>query len=197
MRIRLLVMMLVVALGSIHAEDSTNNRDLQDPSRIFIGAGIGFLGAEVSAGYQYYFPNYIDNKWRQGVRGFGVVGYGLDMNSNTSVITDNGSKQTHKETNIANSFPMLACVEYTLEFTPKAKKVWGVFTGVGAGVAPSVIKNLSSINGTSEPSTTTSAFGFAWDARIGVSLSIDSNKHRFELSGGWIQYIGLHYVFYL
>lgn len=158
-----------LAFGTLQAENAAKSNDSQGYGKFFIGAGATFLGgemhfgAEALAGYQYYFPKeyYIADKFRQGVRGYGVVGYGFWGNSNTDWDGDKWSYTTH-------SFPILAFVDYTLDFTPKEKYVWGIFGGIGL-----------------------------WAVRTGGSLTID-NKHRFELSfGAGYQYLGLRYMLFL
>ena len=187
-----------LAFGILQAENAAKSNDSQGYGKFFIGAGATFLGgemyfgAEALAGYQYYFPKeyYIVDKFRQGIRGYGVVGYGFWSDSYTYYDGDKWSYTTH-------SFPILAFVDYTLDFTPKEKYVWGIFGGIGLGVVPIIHSYTSrSIYGLGSSGSATN-FDVGWAVRTGGSLTID-NKHRFELSlGGGYQYVGLRYMLFL
>ena len=187
-----------LAFGTLQAENAAKSNDSQGYGKFFIGAGATFIGdsmyvgAEALAGYQYYFPKeyYIADKFRQGIRGYGVVGYGFWSDSHTYYYGDKWSYTTH-------SFPILAFVDYTLDFTPKEKYVWGIFGGIGLGVVPIIHSYTSrSIYGLGSSGSATN-FDVGWAVRTGGSLTID-NKHRFELSfGAGYQYVGLRYMLFL
>ena len=190
-----------LAFGTLQAENTTKSNDSQGYGKFFIGAGATFfgwraqVGAEALAGYQYYFPKeyYIADKFRQGIRGYGIVGYGFYGDSQTSTYGNKGSYTTH-------SFPILAFVDYTLDFTPKEKYVWGIFGGIGLGALPRYDAHTyidREYAGKYNSSGSATNFDFGWAVRTGGSLTID-NKHRFELSfGAGYQYLGLRYMLFL
>ncbi|WP_407379368.1 outer membrane beta-barrel protein [Helicobacter sp.] len=187
-----------LAFGILQAENAAKSNDSQGYGKFFIGAGATFfgwkaqVGAEALAGYQYYFPKeyYIVDKFRQGIRGYGVVAYGFYGDGGTDFDGNKYSQALH-------SFPILAFVDYTLDFTPKEKYVWGIFGGIGLGVVPIIHSYTSrSIYGLGSSGSATN-FDVGWAVRTGGSLTID-NKHRFELSlGGGYQYVGLRYMLFL
>lgn len=191
-----------LAFGTLQAENAAKSNDSQGYGKFFIGAGATFIGgqmhfgAEALAGYQYYFPKeyYIVDKFRQGIRGYGVVGYGFWSDSYTYYDGDKWSHTTH-------SFPILAFVDYTLDFTPKEKYVWGIFGGIGLGALPRyethTFTDRGYAGGAYNSSGSVTNFDFGWAVRTGGSLTID-NKHRFELSfGAGYQYLGLRYMLFL
>ena len=190
-----------LAFGTLQAENATKPDNSQGYGKFFVGAGATFLGgemyfgAEALAGYQYYFPKeyYIVDKFRQGIRGYGVVGYGFWSDSHTYYYGDKWSYTTH-------SFPILAFVDYTLDFTPKEKYVWGIFGGIGLGALPryGIYTYIDrEYAGAYNRSGSATNFDFGWAVRTGGSLTID-NKHRFELSfGAGYQYLGLRYMLFL
>lgn len=190
-----------LAFGTLQAEKATKSNDSQGYGKFFIGAGATFfgwkaqVGAEALAGYQYYFPKeyYIVDKFRQGIRGYGVVAYGFYGDGGTDFDGNKYSQALH-------SFPILAFVDYTLDFTPKEKYVWGWFGGIGLGALPRY-GTYTYIDrqyaGEYNRSGSATNFDFGWAVRTGGSLTID-NKHRFELSlGGGYQYVGLRYMLFL
>ena len=190
-----------LAFGILQAENAAKSNDSQGYGKFFIGAGATFfgwkaqVGAEALAGYQYYFPKeyYIVDKFRQGIRGYGVVAYGFYGDGGTDFDGNKYSQALH-------SFPILAFVDYTLDFTPKEKYVWGIFGGIGLGALPrygTYTYTDRQYAGAYNSSGSATNFDFGWAVRTGGSLTID-NKHRFELSlGGGYQYVGLRYMLFL
>lgn len=190
-----------LAFGILQAENAAKSNDSQGYGKFFIGAGATFfgwkaqVGAEALAGYQYYFPKeyYIVDKFRQGIRGYGVVAYGFYGDGGTDFDGNKYSQALH-------SFPILAFVDYTLDFTPKEKYVWGIFGGIGLGALPrygTYTYTDREYAGAYNSSGSATNFDVGWAVRTGGSLTID-NKHRFELSlGGGYQYVGLRYMLFL
>ncbi|MWV62319.1 hypothetical protein DCO58_04870 [Helicobacter saguini] len=129
----------------------------------FVGANLGVWGQYsvlnigVLGGYHYYLPGSMQTSGlRQGIRGYGAV--------NWAVLT--------------SAFFHVG-VDYTIDFTPKSRYVWGAFGGF----------SLGGIAG--------SGGGFGYSVNVGGSLEMH-NRHRFELSLGWgYQFMNLRYIFKL
>ncbi|RDU65888.1 hypothetical protein CQA53_05425 [Helicobacter didelphidarum] len=139
------------------------------------GSGNAFVGAEVGvgtwnsisvgviAGYQHYFKS----SWqfanmRHGVRGYGALGWGLSWGS-------------------ANSLLIRVGADWTIDFNPQSKNVWGAFAGL----------SLGSYGVFSNPSI----FLLGWGANIGGSFEIN-RTHRFEiLLGGGYHFLSARYLF--
>lgn len=161
-------------------------------SGMFVGAGAGlggfgagFLSAEAVIGYQHYFPKEynIAGKFRQGIRGYGSVGY--------SYGSDSGWGWDYSY----HYFPITANVDWIIEFNPKEKYVWGAFAGIGAGIQPTIISHTD--KHWSRDSYTASSFGAAWGIQAGGSLTIE-NTHRIEAGlGVGNSIIGARYILML
>lgn len=164
-------------------------------SGMFVGAGAGLggfsyglLNAEFVAGYQHYFPKEynIAGKFRQGIRGYGSVGY--------SYGSDSGWGWDYSY----HFFPITANVDWIIEFNPKEKFVWGAFAGIGLGFVAG-ISNYTDKDRWSgyDASYSTSSFGVAWGVQAGGSLTIE-NTHRIEAGlGVGNAIIGARYILML
>ncbi len=164
-------------------------------SGMFIGAGAGlggfgagFLSAEAVIGYQHYFPKEynIAGKFRQGIRGYGSVGY--------SYGSDSGWGWDYSY----HFFPITANVDWTIEFNPKEKYVWGAFAGVGLGFQALITHHTDKDRWSGyDASYSTSGFGAAWGIQAGGSLTIE-NTHRIEAGlGVGNSIIGARYILML
>lgn len=169
-----LVLCSVVASSALAFADGKDDNLGFDTGRIFVGAELGLstyssnniIGAGVSgtgvnlgviAGYHYYFPS----SWqfadmRHGVRGYGTLNYGYIG---------------------VNSMFLRAGADWTIDFTPHGRYVWGAFAGLSLG---GVISSNSHLG---------------WSANFGGSLEL-KNKHRFEAALGWgYNVITLRYIY--
>lgn len=113
---------LLCGLPLIAADDSETAKVPKD--KFFVGAGLGLGGygiggPSVSAGYIHYFPKdtFIDNKFRQGIRAYGSVGFSYESVSDWS------------GTLSYLYLPVIVGADYLLDFNPGEKFVWGIFGG--------------------------------------------------------------------
>lgn len=116
------------------------------------GVGLGVLG-----GYHYYFPSNMQfGGFRHGVRGYGALDwayYGW------------------------NFMFLRAGADWTIDFTPQSRYVWGAFAGFSLGGV------LGYFN------------AFGWSFNVGGSFEMH-NRHRFELALGWGYHVlSLRYIF--
>ena len=151
--------------------------------KIFIGAGVGLggygmFGLEASVGYIHYFPKdtFIADKFRQGIRAYGSVGF---SHNSTSYARYNWSY---------NYVPIIVGADYLLDFNPGEKYVWGIFAGLGVGF-------LYTSTTYEYTKTSSSAYGVGYAARAGGSLTID-NAHRLDLDFGFgVSNLTLRYAY--
>ena len=165
----------------------------QDRARVFAGTGVmgggyGVIGAEVIAGYHYFFPKdmYIDGKIRQGLRAYASAGYSYSQSS--------GYYWEYSD----HYVPVVLGVDYTLEVNPHNKFVWGTYVGLGLGFVGRFHQAKDKFpTAYYDASYTSNRYGVAWDAYVGGSLTID-NRHRFELDvGAGSSYFSLRYLLLL
>lgn len=116
------------------------------------GVSLGALG-----GYHYYFPtSWQFSDFRHGIRGYGALDYGYYE---------------------ASFMFIRAGVDWTIDFTPKGRYVWGAFGGFSVG-------GIIGRNG---------FFGYGFN--FGGSLEM-LKQHRFEVSLGYgFQILNLRYIY--
>lgn len=182
-----LLAILLCGLPLVAADDSKTAKVPKD--KFFVGAGLGLGGygiggPSVSAGYIHYFPKdtFIDNKFRQGIRAYGSVGFSYESVSDWS------------GTLSYLYLPVIVGADYLLDFNPGEKFVWGIFAGAGLGFRYAHISYESKYYGGLSPSGP-SSFGIAYAIRAGGSLTIN-NTHRIDVSSGFgMSYFGVNYSF--
>lgn len=127
----------------------------------FVGANLGIWGGYsvanigVLGGYHYYFPSSMQIEgFRQGVRGYGALNWA-----------------------ILNGGYFHVGADYTIDFTPQSRYVWGAFSGLSLGA---VFGGLNT---------------FGWSFNVGGSFEMH-NTHRVEASIGWgYQFLNFRYIY--
>lgn len=173
--------------------DSSAASTDEDRARVFVGAGLGvggygMVGAEITAGYHYFFPKeqYLADQFRQGVRAYASAGYSYD-----SFSTSSWQYSYHY-------VPIMVGVDYTLDFNPQSKFVWGTYVGAGVGFLGGFHQAKDKLPQIGyDASYSYNRFGVAYDVHVGGSLTI-ANRHRLELDvGGGSSYLSLRYLLLL